>query len=167
MFRYSTRRSSAPCRGFTPSVFTSSPSLVPCVSAAPESPGTVGCRASRAWLASPAAAAQSDRPALDDSTRRSRPSSDRASPAPGSSASGRSSRADPTRTARGSARQGDLLRVHHFVSDRDELNGEDEEGDSHQTRGAGAAGISCGRPRRRRAYAAVNSTPYNRMTACT
>src|SRR2546425_333055 len=34
-------------------------------------------------------------------------------------------------------------------------------------RGVGAAGTSSGRPRRRRAYAVVNSTPYNRITACT
>src|SRR5262249_27318845 len=42
---------------------------------------------------------------------------------------------------------------------------------SHRQRryvlGAGAAGTSSGRPRRRRAYAAVNSTPYSRITACT
>src|SRR4249920_3888532 len=33
--------------------------------------------------------------------------------------------------------------------------------------GVAAAGRSSGRPRRRRAYAAVNSAPYSRITACT
>ena len=39
-----------------------------------------------------------------------------------------------------------------------------ETGDDAHTRGDGAAGMSSGRRRRSRAYAAVNSTPYIRMT---